>query len=305
MHIEEAGGFRTWKVAYDLGESPARGSVDPLPLPEMVKQAALYVKDVPFEKTAELANMTVTNIWRHREAHPYALVLLMVEKYGEESLTWHPELLQLRMKRDRLAPSNAGWTKLLAGRCLFTSDLAWNDWQTFHWVALGLSGKSPNFGLLEEPEIDHLILMAEMMRTIFPDREPSEEIQKFVAACLKNDSLIYAPYPIEFCQDELDDAKVKCRSCGAIHRDDGDRVCVTCGKETLSAVPHPFQEELDRTRTWWAKTKDLPLITATGMLPDDYVGNSVYRMLTYWDAAKDSRKALMYQLSLIGGLHDN
>lgn len=290
--------WRGWKVAGELEypeETPRR-----LTLPDMVKCASALIRDVPLEKIAAPAGVTLQNIWRHVDAHPYVLVLLLVEKYGVECLTWKPGLLRIRMGRDGLIPSNSGWTKILAGRCVFASDLAWNDWQTFHWVSLGLAGKPPNFGLLEEPEITHIILAAELMRAAFPDKEPHEEIQKYIAAVLRNDSLIYAPYPIEFCQDELDNAQLECSNCGAKQRDDGDRVCVTCHKESLKTVPHPLAKELETVKRLWAEVKDMPLETAVDYLPDDtYEGNSVYRMLTYWDAARDARKALAEQLTLI------
>jgi len=265
----------------------------------MVKGAAHLVEDLPLEKLAS-TSVTIDNIWRHVEAHPYALVLLLVDRYSKESLQWHPDLLQIRMIRDKLAPSNAVWTKILACRVLFTSTKPWDDWQTFHWTALGLSGKSPNFGLLEEPEVANIVQAVGVMRAIFPDRPFGEEVQKFIAATMRNESIIYAPYPVEFCQDELDDQKLKCTNCVAIHRDDGDRVCVTCGKEALVTMPHPFQEELDEMKELWRVTKDLPLERAIDYLPETYPGNSVYRLAVYWHDTLDTQKALASQLLLMG-----
>ena len=295
---EIGGNWRTWTVGANY-EQASPNVLEPTSLQHMVKAATALVGDLPLDKLAA-TDVTTSNIWRHKDAHPYVLLLLLVDKYGDACLQWHPELLQVRMTRDKIAPSNAVWTKILACRVLLTSTKAWDDWQTFHWTALGLSGKSPNFGLLEEPEIANLIQAAGIMRAAHPERPFGEEVQKFLAASLRNESLLLAPSPVEFCQDELDNRKLECANCKAIHRDDGDRVCITCGKEELKSIPHPFSEELAEMKTLWKGVKEMPLELAVDYLPKTYQGNSVYRLAVCWHDTLESQKALASQLLLLG-----
>ena len=289
--------WRAWTASSEYSQT-ASFAVESPDIQEMVKGAAAVVRHIPLEKLAA-TTVTAENIWRHKEAHPYALLLLLVDRYGNECLKWHPDLLQVRMIRDGINPSHSVWTKILAGRVLFTSAAPWDEWETFHWTSLGLAGLAPNFGLLEEPEVAHIVHAVSVMRAVHPERVFGEEVQKFIAAALRNESIIFAPYPIEFCQDELDDQKLRCTNCSAVIRDDGDRVCVTCGKETLKVVPHPLQAELDEIRTLWKTVKDLPLEAAVDQLPESYVGNSVYRLVVYWHDTLESQKALASQMLLL------
>jgi hypothetical protein len=275
----------------------------------LVGQAVDRIKDwehPPREKTAEFVpddspSITAENIWRHRDAHPYVLLLLFLDRYGEESVYWLPDTAKLTLERDGTTISNSAFTKLMAARTLLATPSPWRQWEVFHWVTRGLAGLAPNFTYLEEPEIRHMFVGADLMKMVDPTRETSIEVDKYIAATFRNEGIHYAPEPLAFAQREIEQPQLHCTACDAIHRDDNDVRCVTCGSTHLKKLPYDFAASRDQTKTLWEARKNLPLLRAVDGLPDTGTGNAVYRLLVDWDYARHVRAQMVQQLRLIGG----
>lgn len=270
--------------------------------PEEINLEAMVSRALAGEKVAAAVGKgpTQKDIWRHPEAHALVLTLLLLDKYGPDYLEWHPDVLKLTLDRDGIALSNRSWTKILAGRVLLSSPSPWRQWEVFHWVCRGLCGISPNFAYLEEPELHHLVVGSDIMHIVDPRRQTGEEIDKYVAATLQNDGIRYAPTPLDFAQRELDERKIRCKACGAVHRDDNDIKCITCGSDKISPEPGEFDTLRDQTKSLFEKRRNLPLEQAVVGLPEDGVGNAVYRLLVEWDAWRDGKHRMVNQLRMIG-----
>jgi hypothetical protein len=250
----------------------------------------------------ELPEPTRDNIWRHPNAHPATLMLLLLDKYGQDIFEWDPEVLLVTLKRDGISTSNSVRLKILAGRVVLNSPSPWRRWEAFHWTALGLAGEPPNFIYMEEPEIGHLVAAMDFMKLADPSREVGEEVDKYVAAVFKTEAIPYIPEPLHFAQRELEEPKIRCRSCGAIHRDDNDQRCVTCGSPQLQKIPYEYADYRDDTKKLWNNVKNLPLPSAVDRAPADTPeGNAVYRLLVHWDYANQVRTHLNQQLRILGG----
>ena len=134
-----------------------------------------------------------------------------------------------------------------------------------------------------------------------PKRNTSFETDKFVAAAFKMEGIPFIPAPLDFAQRELEETKIECGHCGAVHRDDHDVRCVTCGKGELRRLPFEFEALKDECAKLFEARHSLPLADAVENLPDTGTGNAVYRLLIEWDLAKTSKAQMVEQLRMIGG----
>lgn len=258
--------------------------------------------DGVFEKeAAEMEPVPTKDLWKHPEANAIVLILMLLDKYGQEYLSWHPETLKLTMLRDGLEVSNKSWNKIMAGRVILNSPSPWRQWEVMHWVCRALCGETPNFVYLEEPELGHLVTGFEMMKIVDPKRATSTEVDKYIAAAFKAEGIPYIPFPLDEAQRELEDRKLECADCNALHRDDNDTKCITCGSTKLNKVPFEFEAIRDRCAELFEARSKMPLSEALNDLPDNGVGNAVYRLLVEWDLAKTVKSQMRQQLRMIGG----
>ena len=140
------------------------------------------------------------------------------------------------------------------------------------------------------------------MKMVDPERDTSDEVDKFVAATFKAEGLQHIPAPLDFAQRELEDPMIRCRNCDAIHRDDNDVRCVTCGSPQLEKVPFEFASVRDETSKLWRDLKSMPLEAAVEKAPADTpAGNAVYRLLVQWDYANQVRSHLTGQIHMLSG----
>lgn len=280
-------------------ESLLQGVVEEIPawereLPEAVKTAVVRLGDRDL-----LPKVTTKNIWRHPNAHPLTLLLLLVDKYGQEAMEWEPEALRSTLKRDGIALSESVWTKILAGRVIITSGSPWRQWEQFHWISYGLAGRAPNFVYLERPEIGFLMAAVDTMKIVDRPRPFAEDIDKFTAAVLRERGILYAPAPLAFAQYELDDRRIVCNNCGTVERDDGDIKCVACGSKDLKRLPGPFEHLKEPTKKLFEARKSLPLVDAVEGLSDSAEDRAAYKLLVHNEYRNEVRAHLLAQLRML------
>ncbi len=253
------------------------------------------------EKTASDTGLTSANIWRHQDAHPLILVLMLLDKYGNDCIEWHPDVLKMTLDKDKIQVSNTAWSKILATRVVLASPSPWRQWNAFHWISLALNGVSPNFVFFEKPEIGFMVVAADVMKICDPARQTSDDVDKFVAAVFRDDGLVFAPPPLDICTRELEDRKLLCTDCSAIHRDDNDVKCISCGSTSLKRMAYEFEDIKAECESLWRQRSGMPLGAALQDLPDSPAGNNAYRLLIQWDHARDVRANLARQLRMLGG----
>ncbi len=224
---------------------------------------------------------------------------MVLDAYGEEALHWDPDVLKVTLQRDGKALSNSVWNRIMAGRVLFTSPSPWRQWHVFHWVTRALCGETPNFVYLERPEVGHIIAGYDVMRIVDPLRVTSSDVDKFIAATLRDTGSMFAPAPLQFCAKELEEHQLQCGACHALHRDDHDVRCVTCGSTELTEV-RPWASQIAECQKLWDQLYHLPLADSISRLPETAAGTVVHRLLVDWDYARDSRAHLLQQLKMLG-----
>lgn len=292
----------------DLRAWPAQAAApvahEPTPLPDyptvstgdLASQAASALQDWGVSDDGEKVAASKTTLWKDPAAHPVALTMPLLDRYGAEYLEWDPVVLRLTLERDGTQLSNASWTKILAARVALHSPSPWRQWDVFSHVVNGLNGVQPNFTYLDAPDLGYLMHAIDVLRLIDPSRSFGVEINKFVAAALKHDGNVFAPASLSFCRRELENTQLECSHCKALHRDDGDTRCISCGSTALKPVPFEFEDLRKHCEEMWSTRAGLPLERAVDGLPQDAAGNLVYQLLVYWDYAKHMRQLLLRQL---------
>lgn len=293
----------------DLHAYPARLGVAQAPEPDEVQdylevsteglaarcaeEVAGWDADAP-EKVA--APIDPHALYKDPQAHPLALTLLTLDRYGQPGLEWDPEVLRATMMRDGLQVSGSAWTKLLASRVLLSSPSPWRQWEVFHWCSRALAGQPPNFTYCELPELGHLAVAADVMKIVDPKRPIGSDPQRFTAATLQHEGYCWAPKPLDFAQRALEQPQLHCRHCDALFPDDHDVKCISCGRAALEAVPYFFSGLRDHCSQLWQPRVKLPLERAVDGLPENGPGNLVYGWATQWDYVQRQRRALSQQL---------
>lgn len=298
-----------------LGEAEKRAELsynDPSPeflLRGVVAELPSVQEDLPagIEKTAALRFgteeplpvVTMKNIWRHPNAHPLVLTLILLDRYGKEYLEWEPEALRLTLKKDDTLVSDSVWTKILAARVVLMSGSPWRQWEQFHWVVTGLSGRPPSFVYMERPELGLLMAGVDIMKMMDRPRPFAEDVAKFVAAVLRDRGIAYAPPPLQFAQEELDDRRIRCGNCGTEEKDDHDIKCVACGSKDLKRLPGLFEDLRDQTKKVFEARRKMPIEVAVDGLGADAAGEAAYRLLIHNEYRNQIRAQLVAQLRML------
>lgn len=252
-----------------------------------------------FGTSEPLPDVTMKNIWRHPNAHPLVLLMLVIERFGKESMEWEPETLRITLRKNDILLSESTWTKLLAGRVILQSPSPWRQWEQFHWISYGLAGRAPNFVYLERPEIGFLMSAVDQMKMVDRGRPLAEDIDKFVAAVLRESGIAYAPIPLAFAQEELNDRHLRCKDCGTHEKDDLDIKCIACGSKNLTKVDGVYEVLRDKTKTLFEVRKRMPIEQAVEGLGNSAADNACYRLLIHSEYRNQIRAQLLGQLRML------
>lgn len=252
--------------------------------------------DARFGTEDPLPVVTSKNIWRHPNAHPLTVLLLLINRYGQECLEWEPETLRTTLRKDGIQLSDSVWTKIMAVRVVVTSPSPWRQWEQFHWVSYGLAGRAPNFVYLERPEIGFLMSAVDMMRIVDRERPFAEDLDKFTAVVLRDRGIMYAAPPLQFAQEELNDRRIHCQKCGTHEKDDHDIKCVACGSKELTRLSGPFEHLREQTKVLFDARRKFPLEQALDGLAHDAAAQAAYKLLVHNEYRNEVRAQLVTQL---------
>lgn len=281
-------------------ESILQGVVAELPSWEMsLPQGIEKFASARFGTEDQLPGVTSKNIWRHPNAHPLALLLLLVNKYGQDCLDWEPEALRRTLQKDDILLSDSTWTKIMAVRVIVVSPTPWRQWEQFHWVSYGLAGRPPNFTYMERPEIGFMMAAVDMMQVIDRARPFAEDICKLVAVVLQDRGIMYAAPPLQFAQEPLNDSRIHCQQCGTQEKDDHDIKCVACGSATLAHLPGPSEHLMTPTKALFEARKKMPLEKALDSLGHDAPAQAAYKLLVHSEYRNEIRAHLISQLRML------
>lgn len=144
--------------------------------------------------------VTPTNIFRHPDAHPIALDVLLLRQYGPEWMVWEAETIQhlvsLEFKGQTLSDLNLA--KIQACRTLHLVDTFWERWEVFGWCTVALNSEFPDFEILQVPSAAQILVGIDIASRIRDDVAWSEEIREYIKAVFRHDDIYVALPPADF-----------------------------------------------------------------------------------------------------------
>lgn len=146
------------------------------------------------------ASVTLQNIWRHPDAHPIALELLMLRQYGPEWLGWEAETLQALVPEDFKTPSLSALNlaKLQACKVLHLVDSFWAHWEVFLACLMPFNNEFPDFTMMQVPTAAQCLVACDIAARIRTDVEFSGEIRTYVGQVFQHDGIFLSLPPAEF-----------------------------------------------------------------------------------------------------------
>jgi len=135
--------------------------------------------------------------------------------YGVEMLDWEPETLWLQLEKDGVELSVQERNKLQAARTLKKNAASLWDNQVFQYIVQALNGVPFDPDTLQECIPAHMAWAVVESAAIFAAEEGErdtegeeapeydEDVQSYVAVCLKRAGMVYPPDPLVFAEDAL------------------------------------------------------------------------------------------------------
>jgi hypothetical protein len=241
--------------------------------------------------------------------NPLALFFLARKVLPSDWISWEPITVYQELARlglGKITELNA--CKLNSVRTLFTSPIAWTDWEAFEKVGHGLTGFIPNFQQIEPLSIGQCAIAIYTMNAI-KEIPLADEVIGYVASCAKHQELTYLPKPLDFAMIKLCPPMYKCNDCGQVESldlEDGrcDH-CVGRYRNEHNTIPKDVPYNVGRNVVKYAPYSYLEvknLYNAVKDLPDnafdldlDASGIQVAKLLFMADAVKDYEQAFKVQ----------
>lgn len=166
--------------------------------------------------TADAARLNLRNIFRHPEAHPVVLGLLLLRRYGIDYLTWSYETLERHIPMDfgidQISILNGA--KIQAIRTLQLTDAPWLRWEVFNWTLHPCCNQLPDFQIIQVPTTAMIAVAIDTMARVRQDVQFSDEVRAFMQQAMHFDGVHVAVPPYDFLLDEavpdlLDEAEIR------------------------------------------------------------------------------------------------
>jgi hypothetical protein len=171
----------------------------------------------------------ITRFFSYHDAHPVALTMALMEKFGVDWFDWEPETLKQEILTTFRATSVSehNWQKIQAVRTLTQTVGFWNEWHIFEKIIQALNNNIPRF------DITQICTMAQLMAGVdiaeqIRQEQYDEEIHRYIAACALDEGVVYLPPPLDFAQRILTQPMYRCKDCGQVDTDDLDGRCDFC-----------------------------------------------------------------------------
>lgn len=166
------------------------------------------------------------------DAHPIALCLVLMKRFGPEFLDWEPSVLrrvEIQRAFNATGVSDLNWNKIQAVRTALLATSPWHEWHVFEKVIHGLNNNIVDPDTEQRCSVAQLMAGIDMLHELDDEQSWSPEVAGYVAACALEDGVVYLPPPLEFAQNALSEPSYLCRTCKNIDYDDlKDGRCDVC-----------------------------------------------------------------------------
>ena len=160
-------------------------------------------KVIPIDATPPV---NINNLFRHPDAHPLVLDLMMVRQYGADWLEWDPETLEVAIAHDfshvdsktRGTVSDINLGKINACKTLHLVDSFWERWEVFTWCAMPFNGLFPDFVRQQVPTVGQVLVAVDIANRIREDSAWSTEVIAFIRTVYQHDGMLVPLAPADF-----------------------------------------------------------------------------------------------------------
>lgn len=173
-----------------------------------VKEAAGPSPDPVKAGLVRPTGVSATNIFRHPDAHPIALDMLLLRQYGPEWMLWEGETLQHVVPVDfhTEALSDLNLAKLQACKTLHLVDTFWERWEVFGWCTAAFNAEFPDFEVMQVPSVAQALVAVDIANRIRDDVSFTDEVKAYVGAVFQHDGIFIPLPPADFATFESSDA---------------------------------------------------------------------------------------------------
>jgi len=187
------------------------------PDPTVVEETIDKDKEEGTATVPDPGGVTVGNVWRHPDAHPLVLDLLLIQRFGPEWLTFEPETLQLLVPTEfhTQTLSDLNLSKLQACKTLHVSEVFWQRWECFTWLAMALNGEFPDFEVMQVPTVAQALVAADIATRVRTDVPWSPEVKAYLEQLHLHEGVLLSLPPLDFVHvptSEIDVSMDKLRS---------------------------------------------------------------------------------------------
>jgi len=189
---------------------------------------------------------TTINLFQHPEAHPIALDMALLRKYGPEWMQWEPETLEMRILSDfrTRSLSDLNMDKLQALITLHARDEFWRNWEVFLPCSMALNGIPPDFDVMQAMNVPQAMISVDIANRIRRDVQWSLEIKTFLSVVHLHDGMFCPIPPLNFVEVDAEEYPVECEEV----RSRWDQVR---SSRTSPEVETPEDEQLRRMLEAW------------------------------------------------------
>ena len=135
--------------------------------------------------------------WSNPDSYVSALLMMYIDRYGTEGLTWHPQTIQMQITADfNVQLPKENFDKLMAGIQILTTDYFYSKLPEFIQLCNIFSGDDFDPTVFDPADSFEMAwAMTEVMMLDPPEtRNPfSEEICAYIGEVLKEEGFITAP----------------------------------------------------------------------------------------------------------------
>lgn len=172
----------------------------------------------------------IIRFFSYHDAHPIALGMVVLERFGPEAVEWEAEALKTEIIKSFKATSisDHNWQKLQAFRAILLATSPWSEWEVFENVMQAFNNNIPNPEIVQRCTVAQLMAGVDIMNEI-REEEFHPEVERYISACAIEDGITCLPGPLAFAQETLSEPQYRCRDCGNEDDDDlEDGRCDVC-----------------------------------------------------------------------------
>lgn len=201
-------------------------------MPSVRPKFGLDISRAP--KVVQASLEPIVRFFSYHDAHPVALGMVLMEKFGHTWLDWEAEALKHEIVKTFRASgvSDNNWQKIQAFRSLLLVTTPYEEWDAFENVVLAFNNVTPLIDVLQQCSLAQLMAGVDIIQQVRDDVPFDDEVAGYVAACAIEEGVTYLPDPLDFAQDILREPMYKCSDCGFVGRLEGgylsDKRCDYC-----------------------------------------------------------------------------